>query len=102
MTTLHTVNKPSWNSELLASCLRVARPGDALLLIEDGTYNVSTLTDVAALAGVSLETLHICALEDDLHARGLATGLLPDFIAVIDYAGFVDLACAHRQSVHWY
>jgi sulfur relay protein TusB/DsrH len=51
VTTLHTVNKHSLNSDLLSSCLRVARAGDCILLIEDGIYNVRTLEDLAAGQG---------------------------------------------------
>ncbi len=102
MTTLHTVNKHSLNSDLLSSCLRVARSGDCILLIEDGIYNVRTLADVAAGQGCELSALQCCVLRDDLTARGLDESALPDFIAAVDHAGFVALACAHRQSVHWF
>ncbi len=102
MTTLHTVNKHSLNSDLLTSCLRVARGGDCILLIEDGIYNVRTLEDLAARQGCELSGLQCCVLHDDLTARGLAEKDLPDFISAVDQAGFVALACAHRQSVHWF
>jgi len=102
VTTLHTVNKHSLNSDLLSSCLRVARSGDCILLIEDGIYNVRTLADVAAGQGCELSALQCCVLRDDLTARGLDESALPDFIAAVDHAGFVALACAHRQSVHWF
>ena len=102
MTTLHTVNKQSLNSDLLTSCLRVARGGDCILLIEDGIYNARTLEDLAARQGCELSGLQCCVLHDDLTARGLAEKDLPDFISAVDQAGFVALACAHRQSVHWF
>jgi len=102
VTTLHTINKPSWSSDLLRSCLRLAAPGDTLLLIEDGTYNAGTLSTVAAQLSVTLEGLHVCVLRDDLLARGLAETELPDHITTIDYTGFVELVCQHRQSVHWF
>lgn len=102
MSTLHTVNKPSWNSDLLASCLRVARAGDSILLIEDGAYNVTTLNDVAARTNVLLDALHCFVLEDDLHARGIDQSAVPDFMTLVNHKGFVALACEHRQSVHWF
>ena len=102
MTTLHTVNKHSLNSDLLTSCLRVARGGDCILLIEDGIYNARTLEDLAARQGCELSGLQCCVLHDDLTARGLAEKDLPDFISAVDQAGFVALASAHRQSVHWF
>lgn len=102
MSTLHTVNKPSWNSDLLASCLRVASAADTLLLIEDGIYNVRTLEALAAAMDIHLDQLQICVLRVDLLARGMAEGDLPANITAIDYAGFVELVCRHQQSVHWF
>lgn len=102
MTTLHTVNKHSLSSDLLASCLRVARTGDCLLLIEDGVYNVRLLAETAIALGCDLAHLQCCVLRDDLNARGFSESALPSFITAVDHAGFVALACAHRQSVHWF
>ena len=39
---LHIVNHSPLSSRNLASCLRFALPGDALLLIEDGVYAATT------------------------------------------------------------
>lgn len=86
----------------MQSCLRLAAPGDTLLLIEDGTYNVRTLNALADQMNVPLEGLHVCVLIDDLLARGLAASDLPDHITTVNHAGFVELACKHRQSVHWF
>ncbi len=102
MSTLHTVNKASWNSDLLASCLRVANAADTLLLIEDGIYNVRTLEALAAAMDIPLDQLQICVLRDDLLARGVAEGELPATITTVDQAGFVALVCRHQQSVHWF
>jgi sulfur relay protein TusB/DsrH len=90
------------SSDLLASCLRVARAGDCILLIEDGAYNVRTLADAATAQGCDLSQLQCCVLRDDLSARGFSESALPAFITAVDHAGFVALACAHRQSVHWF
>lgn len=102
MTTLHTVNKHSLSGDLLSACLRVARAGDCILLIEDGAYNVRTLAQLATAQGCDLSQLHCTVLEEDLTARGLSPADLPPFITVVDHAGFVALACAHQQSVHWF
>ncbi len=102
MSTLHTVNKPSWSSDLLQSCLRLLVAGDTLLLIEDGAYNVRTLPALAASLNLSLEQLHICVLRDDLLARGLAEAELATCMSAIDHAAFVSLVCQHQQSVHWF
>lgn len=102
MTTLHTVNKFSCNTNVLASCLRVTQPGDCLLLLEDGVYNVRTLQNVAMVLGVDLTLLNCCVLKNDLIARGMAENELPANIVTADYNSFVALACAHQQSVHWF
>jgi sulfur relay protein TusB/DsrH len=102
VSTLHTINKPSWSSDLLHSCLRIASPADTVLLIEDGIYNVHTLNAIAADLKARLDDMDICVLRDDLLARGLAEGELPAHIKPIDDAGFVALACRHQQSVHWF
>jgi len=102
VTTLHTVNKPSWSSDVLAACLRVAQAGDCVLLIEDGAYNVNTLMDVAVAQGADIGNLQCCVLRDDLTARGFSESTLPPHVTALNHADFVALACAHRQSVHWY
>ncbi len=102
MSTLHTVNKPSWSSDTLQSCLRLILSGDTLLLIEDGTYNVRTLDALAASLNVPLQGLQIRVLRDDLVARGLSESELAPPIIAIDYAEFVALVCQHQQSVHWF
>ncbi len=45
MSILHTVNKSPFEKNNLESCLRYAKSGSAILLIEDGIY--------AALAGTT-------------------------------------------------
>ncbi len=102
MSTLHTVNKASWNSDLLASCLRVASAADTLLLIEDGIYNIRTLAALAAALAIPLDQLELCVLRDDLLARGVAESELPANVTAVDHAGFVALVCRHQQSVHWF
>ena len=87
---------------MLAACLRVAESGDCVLLIEDGAYNVSTLLEVAFAQGVDISGLHCRVLREDLSARGLSEDALPAFVTTADYAEFVVMACAHRQSVHWF
>ena len=44
---LHTVNKSPFEHNGLATCLRYARPGSAVLLIEDGVYAATRDTAVA-------------------------------------------------------
>jgi tRNA 2-thiouridine synthesizing protein B len=92
---LHIVNKSPTERSALASCLRVAQDGQALLLIEDGVYAATGNT----LAEAS-QRLKVYALAPDLQARGLA-GKAAAGITPIDYAGFVDLVAEHATSQSW-
>ncbi|EHR72141.1 sulfur relay protein TusB/DsrH [Burkholderiales bacterium JOSHI_001] len=92
---LHIVNKSPAERTSLASCLRVAQDGQALLLIEDGVY--------AAIGSVLVQAtqrLKVYALAPDLKARGLSDRAAPG-ITLIDYAGFVDLVAEHATSQSW-
>ncbi len=98
---LHTVNKSPFQKNSLESCLRLAKKGSALLLIEDGIY--------AALKGTSIEDKMKAATADfsvyvlgpDLKARGFSEDRLVDGINVVDYGGFVDLAADKDKVQAW-
>jgi tRNA 2-thiouridine synthesizing protein B len=93
---LHIVNKSPAHTTALASCLRLAQPGSALLLIEDGVY---AATQAEAIAP-ALKTLKVYALQPDLAARGVAARLV-DGVTTLDYAGFVELVAAHPNNQSW-
>jgi len=90
---LHTVNRSPLSSNSLYSALRIAAPGDPLLLLEDGVY--------AAMAGAAWEQAlqaalvqhPIYALGADLEARGIER--LIAGIQVTGYDGFVALVEQH-------
>jgi tRNA 2-thiouridine synthesizing protein B len=93
---LHIVNKSPAQTSSLASCLRLAQPGSALLLIEDGVY-AATQADTIAPA---LKTLKVYALQPDLAARGIAARVV-DGVKTVDYAGFVELVATHPTNQSW-
>jgi tRNA 2-thiouridine synthesizing protein B len=128
LSTLHTVNKSAFGSDALAACLRVARSGDAIVLLEDGVY--STI-DTAALVGagpardlvgpgpardivaehqsragpaptVDSAGIRIYALREDLQARGIPAEQLPAHVEPIAYKDFVALVCTHARTVSWF
>lgn len=97
---LHIVNKSHTQTNALQSCLRLAKPGHALLLTEDAVYAASAAgADSAGLAG-ALARLKVYALQPDIEARGLA-GKVHDGVTTIDYAGFVDLVAEHPTNQSW-
>jgi tRNA 2-thiouridine synthesizing protein B len=97
---LHIVNKSHTQTNSLQSCLRLAKPGHALLLIEDAVYAATAAgADSAGLAD-ALAQLKVYALQPDVDARGMA-GKLVDGVTAIDYAGFVDLVAEHPNNQSW-
>ena len=97
---LHIVNKSPTDTPNLQSCLRMAQPGHAVLLIEDGVYAAtSAQADACGLAG-ALTSLRVYALQPDLDARGMGSRLLPG-VTPIDYGGFVDLVTEHTNNQSW-
>ena len=97
---LHIVNKSHTQTNSLQSCLRLSKPGQALLLIEDAVY-ASTQGGVASSGmAAALGSLKVYVLQPDVDARGM-TGKLVDGVAAIDYAGFVDLVAEHANNQTW-
>ncbi|MDH4052544.1 MAG: sulfurtransferase complex subunit TusB [Rubrivivax sp.] len=95
---LHIVNKSPTQTTALASCLRLAQPGAALLLTEDAVY-AATAAGAHAL-GDALTTLKVYALRPDLEARGMADRMA-EGVTPVDYAGFVDLVVEHSSNQSW-
>ena len=96
MTTLHTISKgPS--SQLLESCLSVARESDALLFIEDGVYYSSELGSESSIVKHQL----LYTLEEDITARGVQHSVLNKF-EIINYRKFVELCTLHEKVINWF
>lgn len=108
--TLHTLNASPFEYRVLFDRLiRLASPGDSLLLLENGVYainNTYCLTTIRALG------LSLYCLEADIQARGLQNVAaltaqidgIPagDKIHLIDDTSFVNLSCNHRKVVSWF
>ena len=97
---LHIVNKSPAQTSSLHSCLRLAKPGSALLLIEDGIYAATAAGAAASGIAAALSRLKVYALQPDVDARGMA-GKLVDGVTAVDYAGFVDLVAEHPNNQSW-
>jgi tRNA 2-thiouridine synthesizing protein B len=97
---LHIVNKSPSERNALASCLRLAQDGQALLLIEDGV--LAATPALAASSGLAAATgrLKVFALKADIEARGMAARVA-DGVTVVDYGGFVDLTVEHGTCQSW-
>ena len=101
-TTLHTVNRSPFEHGALAGCLDRVRPGSAVLLIEDGVLGALAGSPHAErLAAAAAAGVEVFALGPDLAARGIEPVRLAPFVEVVDYAGFVDLACRFVKTATW-
>ena len=101
MTMLHTVNKSPFERNSLASCLRLAAKGSAVLLIEDAVVGaVKGCSFEKTLAG-ALPDVSVSVLGPDLAARGIGEDKLIDGVQVVDYAGFVDLTAENDAVQSW-
>lgn len=98
---LHTINKSPFEKSSLESCLRHVSPGDTVLLIEDAVYAALAGTVVSQRMSDALAVVEVRVLAPDLEARGIdARQLLPG-VGLVDYRGFVRLACRHPGVQAW-
>jgi tRNA 2-thiouridine synthesizing protein B len=97
---LHIVNKSPFQTSTLDTCLRLAQPGHALLLIEDAVYAATAGSATEARVRQACASLKVYALQPDLDARGVTAKLI-DGVTLVDYAGFVDLTVEHPTSHAW-
>ena len=97
---LHTVNKSPFEHRALETCLKFARQGSAVLLIEDGVYAAARNTAVSPQVQEALKTVSIYALMPDVEARGMQDRVM-DGVHPVDYGGFVDLVAEHNAVQSW-
>jgi tRNA 2-thiouridine synthesizing protein B len=101
MATLHTVNRSPHAAPALVSCLRMALPGHALVLLEDGVYAAVAADAGSAQLRDAQPGVAVYALGADLAARGIAADTLLPGVEVVDYESFVDLACRYDKVQAW-
>jgi tRNA 2-thiouridine synthesizing protein B len=97
---LHTVNKSPFDHNSFETCLKFARQGSAVLLIEDGVYAAVSGTAVSKQVEEALKRVSIYALKPDVEARGMQNRVM-DGIHLVDYGGFVDLVVEHNAVQSW-
>jgi tRNA 2-thiouridine synthesizing protein B len=98
---LHTVNKSPFERSSLQSCLRIARPGASVLLIEDGIYAALEGTDIADRVSAAMRVVSFYVLAPDLVARGFDERAVLKGVKLVDYSGFVDLVVRHGSVQAW-
>ena len=97
---LHTVNKSPFENRTLETCLRFARQGSAVLLIEDGVYAAAKGTAISRQVQEAMKNVSIYALKPDVEARGMQHRVM-DGVRLVDYGGFVDLVAEHDAVQSW-
>ena len=100
-TMLHLINKSPMDRNSLDSCLRLAKSGSSVLLLEDGVYAALSKASSAEVVGNRMDDLTFYVLGPDVSARGLDDKPLIDGIKSVDYAGFVDLVVEHETAQSW-
>ena len=98
---LHTVNKSPFDHNTFETCLKFARSGSAVLLIEDGVYAAVRDTAVSKQVQEALKSVSIYALKPDVEARGMQDRVM-DGVRLVDYGGFVDLVAEHNAVQSWF
>lgn len=102
LATLHTINKSPFVGNFVQSCLAIAQPNHAVVLLEDGVYSLlPNNPSQAALTAFTGAGGKVYALECDINARGLNEHTAAH-IQLISYAEFVDLCCVHNPIQSWY
>jgi len=99
-TMLHIVNKSPTERSTFASCLDHAKPGHAVLLIEDGVYAATRGSAAAARLAKLAPGIDVYVLSPDLEARAMGRALV-DGVRKVDYRGFVDLVARYPRVQSW-
>ena len=98
---LHTVNKSPFERNALDSCLRLAKKGSPILLLEDGVYAAMKGTSATSKMEAAVKNHAIYVLGPDLAARGIKQDRLIGNVKVVDYGGFVDLTVENGTVQSW-
>ncbi|MDD2811191.1 sulfurtransferase complex subunit TusB [Rhodoferax sp.] len=97
---LHIINQSPFENNSLDTCLRMALPGHAVLLIEDAVYAATQGNALQERMTQACAKHSVYVLQPDLDARGLGSKLLAG-VSPVDYGGFVDLVEKHDTSHSW-
>jgi len=96
---LHIINKSPLANCSLDSCLRVAQPGD-ILLIEDAVYAATIGNAFEGKIREAMGRFKIYILQPDVDARGF-TGRIIEGVTPVDYSGFVELTTTNKTCQSW-
>lgn len=95
---LHTLTRSPQGGADFVALAALARPGDALVLLQDGV--LCALTGSAGLAALSAMPVALHVLREDVLARGLTAYVAPA-CQLIGYGEFVALSASHPRQMAW-
>ena len=100
MSTLHTVNKSSYDRNSLETCVSLTTKGSEVILIEDGVYSAVKGGNKASVIE-NAGDINFYVLSADIKARGIDESRLIDGVKVVDYSGFVELTVKNDKVSSW-
>lgn len=98
---LHTVNKSPFTHQTLWDCLAIAKPGDIILLLEDGVYGALDSQTCSEAIKHKAQELTFYALQPHLEARGIQDHI-NDSVCSINYVDFVELCTKYPAIQSWF
>lgn len=104
MSTLHLIRQSAFNTSDLSQCLSVLSDKDALVLIDDGCYNLNHLLLKPLLQQVAHPTiqtgnsLSVNVVASHVKARAIQ---FPDGVTLLEMSDVVDLTFAHNKVITW-
>ena len=101
MAQLHIVNKSPFEHTALSSCLRLAKEGAGVLLIEDGIYAALQGSPCSDSLKNALGDVSVYALAPDMRARGIGEDRAIEGVTFVDYEGFVRLTTEYDKVNSW-
>ncbi len=99
MSVLHIINKSPFDRSSLQTCLRLAKKGSGILLIEDGVYAAMNGGECKDDVVSASKEYAMYALQADIDARGIKNVI--DGISMVDYDGFVKLTTEYDKVQSW-
>lgn len=97
MPTLHVISHSPFGDDRLGSCLRLLGDEDALLLCGDAVYALRDGSEPQRLLQAAALEQRLFALDEDLQARGVSSGLAK----AVDYPAFVALSLHYDKVNSW-
>ena len=84
----------------LEQCMRYSKPGDMLLFMQDGVYNLVANTKGALeICRANTSALTFYAIKEDIQAHHIAKPM--SHVKLVDYSNFVDLVAIADKVISW-